>query len=581
VPYRFKAVLGPLFLIVGVGLEAIALVSLAPLFDLLQNDTGVTPDPDGVFATLQIVIEGVGLDYSPTSLIVAMTLLFSLKAALTIAGNISLASIATDYARDAQNLLMAEFLSARWGYVQSRRTGEMTNIAVSQIGQAAFGLSQFLEVVVVGVTVLVYVSLAMAVSLLATGFLIANVMVAGLIMYFVFRAMHRWASQSVDVGARVAQKVTEAISGFIIIKATNAEATQNENLRIDTTELKQISMRAQITRSVFNSALEPSIVIALIAILILRSVGSTDVLTVGVVGMLLIRSFQRVYGASVTVGMLGNAVPSIMAVEGLTHELAAEKESPRIGQAPPSPFEHLDFRNVTLTYPGNSPALNDINLRIERGEFVAIVGGSGSGKTTLGSIIMGLLPPTSGDLSVNGVPLESIDRQSWRRQVGYVPQETFLFAASLGLNVTMWRPALSDEDIQWAGDVAQASGFVNRLAYGWMSQVDDRGSNFSGGEKQRIALARAIVTRPEILLLDEATSSLDSESEKAFQTALYGLRTRFTIIAIAHRLSTVLDADRVIVLDNGVIVESGAPDKLLKDPSSWFRHYYGLQVPQD
>jgi ABC-type multidrug transport system fused ATPase/permease subunit len=219
-------------------------------------------------------------------------------------------------------------------------------------------------------------------------------------------------------------------------------------------------------------------------------------------------------------------------------------------------------------------------LEIKRGDFVGIVGSSGAGKTTLVDLMLALLRPTAGDILVNGLPLQHISSRGWRRLIGYVPQETVLFNDSIMNNITLLREGVTAQDAIWAARVADAAEFIHTFPEGFDTLVGDRGAKVSGGQRQRLALARALAHRPQILLLDEATSSLDSFSEQKIQNAIEELRDELTIIVVAHRLSTVMNADRIIVLDAGEIVEQGNPRQLIESDSK-FRDMHALQAVQE
>jgi ATP-binding cassette subfamily C protein len=196
------------------------------------------------------------------------------------------------------------------------------------------------------------------------------------------------------------------------------------------------------------------------------------------------------------------------------------------------------------------------------GSTIALAGPSGAGKTTVCDLMAGLILPTAGQVTVNGRPLTRERLLAWRRSVGLVPQDPFLFHETIEVNLRWARPEATAPQLWGALRLANAAEFVRGLPEGLETVVGDRGTRLSGGERQRLALARALLREPELLLLDEATSSLDTENELAIRTALSSLRGHTTILLIAHRLSTVREADQIVVLDAGRVVESGTWDEL-------------------
>ncbi len=243
-------------------------------------------------------------------------------------------------------------------------------------------------------------------------------------------------------------------------------------------------------------------------------------------------------------------------------------EKPRIarpaqGSVPdPAMYEpEIRFRNVSMSF-GDREALSDIELTIRSGETVAIVGHTGSGKTTLVSLIPRLFDPTSGVVELGGVDLRRFDPEELRRQVGFVPQETFLFSATLAENIAWGVPGASRSEIEWAADVAGLSSDIETFPNGLETVIGERGLTLSGGQKQRTAIARAILRNPRILILDDALSSVDTVTEEKILNGLAGLMHDRTTILISHRVSTVQNAGRIIVLRHGSVVEMGTHDEL-------------------
>jgi ATP-binding cassette subfamily B protein len=224
----------------------------------------------------------------------------------------------------------------------------------------------------------------------------------------------------------------------------------------------------------------------------------------------------------------------------------------------------IEFSNVTFGYFKHNPILRDMNLKINAGEMIGIVGPSGSGKSTLVNLICRFYDPDDGVVTIDGVDLRKIERECLREQIGIVLQEPYLFRGSIADNIAYGRPDASFEEIMDAAKAANAHDFIVRLADGYDTQLGERGSGLSGGERQRVSIARALLCDPKILILDEATSSVDTESERAIQEALSVLTKGRTTIAIAHRLSTLRNSDRIIVMEDGAIKEMGSHAELME-----------------
>jgi len=224
---------------------------------------------------------------------------------------------------------------------------------------------------------------------------------------------------------------------------------------------------------------------------------------------------------------------------------------------------HVKFTDVSFGYQDRDLVLRNFNLEIQPKEVVAIVGSSGSGKTTIMNLLLGFYEVEQGEITVDGYPIYEVDLKSLRSQIGVVSQETFLFSGTVGENIGYGKEAATDEEIQRAAKLANAHDFIIRLPEGYDSQLGERGVNLSSGQKQRIAIARALIKDPKILILDEATSNVDSASELLIQEALEQNMKERTTIIIGHRLSTVMRAQKIITLEKGNIVETGTHQELL------------------
>jgi ATP-binding cassette, subfamily C, bacterial len=283
-----------------------------------------------------------------------------------------------------------------------------------------------------------------------------------------------------------------------------------------------------------------------------------------------------------------------LALELPGFEAIAGAELQALAAAEPQVVEHrevllargIEFRDVTFSYsPEGVPlVLNKVHFALAARETTAIVGPSGAGKSTIADLLMGLLTPTSGAVVIDGISLTPEFLQSWRRQIGYVPQETLLFHDSVLANLLWANPAATEDEIWQALAAAAADDFVRALPKGLHTVLGDRGVLISGGERQRLSLARALLRHPRILILDEATSSLDSENERRIQAAIDRLHEQITIVVITHRLSTIRNADRIHVLDGGRIVESGSWHALASSRGGRFRalcEAQGIQLDRD
>lgn len=233
----------------------------------------------------------------------------------------------------------------------------------------------------------------------------------------------------------------------------------------------------------------------------------------------------------------------------------------------------VEYRNVTFSYSPGEPVLKQLNLRVMPGEAIALVGASGAGKTTLVNLLPRFYDPDQGQILVDGYDIRDLSLRSLRQQIGIVPQETVLFSGTIAQNIAFGRKDFDLDQVIAAAKVANAHDFISQFSQGYHTWVGERGANLSGGQRQRLAIARAVLLDPKILILDEATSALDSESETLVQEALDRLMCDRTVFVIAHRLTTVRGADRILVLEQGQVIESGNHSELLAEAGRYARFY--------
>ncbi len=358
---------------------------------------------------------------------------------------------------------------------------------------------------------------------------------------------------------------SESIQGLRVVKVNNAErssvgAFQSENARVIRAELKVRFMRA------LGSPLMEILAIAVLGTL--AAIAARSIID----GSLDFDSFLLSIGSLAVAGgslrPLAGLVTEIQAAQAPAERLLTLLDSPseesRILEDIPRHTGTITFENVSFTYENaDAPAVNTISLTIEHGQRVAIVGPNGSGKTTLLSLLPRLLQPSSGEICIEGVNIQNANLQSLRSQMGVVTQETVLFKDTIASNIRFGCSA-TREEVERVAAQAHADSFIQTLEDGFDTVIYEQGTSLSGGQRQRLAIARALLRDPSILIFDEATSQIDAESEAMISDTLKNYCKGRTVLVIAHRMSTVQNADRILVLDQGSLVGDGTHDELLR-----------------
>ena len=285
-----------------------------------------------------------------------------------------------------------------------------------------------------------------------------------------------------------------------------------------------------------------------------------------------------VYNHPHRTGVIGNIQKALAAAQrvfmiiDMPEEIAESRDAKQL----PEVSGKVEFQNVSFAYDDKGNVITDLSFSVKPGEVIAIVGPSGAGKSTIANLLPRFYDVNKGDIKIDGHSVREVTLDSLREQVGIVPQETMLFNGSVYNNILYGRLDATKEEIEAAAKAANAHDFIMQLTDGYETKLGDRGVNLSGGQRQRIAIARAILKNPRILILDEATSALDTESERVVQEALDRLMVGRTSFVIAHRLSTVKNADKILVLEKGNLVESGTHDELLA-LDGLYAHLYKIQ----
>lgn len=456
------------------------------------------------------------------------------------------------------------------GEVMSRLTADTTQIKAA-IGTAA---TQFLRnaLLLLGAVIMMIVT-SFKLSILV---LIAIPLIVFPLMAY-GRAVRRLSAQAQDTIAQSSAYAAENLSAVRTMQAFTHESAAAERFARAVETAFQAALQRMRARAGLTAL---AIFLVFASVVGILWYGAHDVLagsmTGGRLGQFVLYAVIAAAAMSGLSEVWGELLQAAGAAERLSELLSIEP----VIKSPPDPLPlprpvqgEVAFEHVTFVYPARPGelALDNVSFTVRPGERVAIVGPSGAGKSTIFSLLLRFYDPQSGQVLIDGVPINRLNLEELRRQIAYVPQNIALFADTVAENIRYGSPEASDEQVRAAAEAALADEFIRQLPGGYDAQLGEGGVMLSGGERQRIAIARAILRDAPILLLDEATSALDAESERLVQKALERVMEGRTTLVIAHRLATVLRADRIIVLDHGKIVEEGSHEVLVEQGGTYAR----------
>ena len=474
--------------------------------------------------------------------------------------------IVTDLRRDVFGHLVALspafFDTARSGELVSRLTADTTQIKSAVGSSVSIALRNF--VLFVGAA-----SMMVVTSPRLSGFVLAAIPLIVLPLVAFGRWVRRLSRTAQDTLADATAYASELIGAIRTVQAFTNERLAATRFDAEVEQAYEAARGSSRARAVLTAII---IFIVFASVVVILWVGSHDVLvgamSPGRLGQFVLYAAFAAAGLGQLSEVWGEVAAASGAAERLFEIMHVKPAivAPPLSRALPVPARgDVAFDDVSFAYPARPKAfvLDGVSLAVRAGEKVAIVGPSGAGKSTLFHLLLRFYDPVRGEIAFDGVPVRKADPQAVRSRIALVPQDAVAFAASARDNIRFGRPDATDAEVERAADLAHASEFIRRLPEGFETRLGERGVTLSGGQRQRIAIARAILRDAPLLLLDEATSSLDAESETLVQTALEELMRHRTTLVIAHRLATVLSCDRILVMDQGRIVEQGTHASLV------------------
>ena len=586
-PYRGLLGLGLATTFLASLLDGFTLVILIPLLKHLfgtagQLRTGSTRLEALVDRAVEPLIAGLSPGQAAGRLVVLLALCLLLKNAMSYASTQISVRAQEGLVRDLRSRLFAHLLTLELSFFQRTRAGQLISAMITEVDQTKTVITSslvsfFQNLVVVATTLVILTQISVRLTLLTLAFV--PFLILGL--QVLLRRLRSHAQARARERGEITATASERLGAIRLIRAYGEEDRESRHFAAQTDRYRKRVIRTQRFSSLTSPLTE--IFSGFLVILIIWA-GSRP----GLIGMstplapeaiiVFLMAALRLASPLKTIA----SFPAAMAVTLASAERVFEfldqppSEVDRPGEEEARFERDIAFDRVSFRYGDGDLVLSEVSFRLPRGKVVALVGPSGAGKTTAADLLPRFYDPTSGQILMDGVPLTRLRRGSLRALMGVVSQDTVLINDSVHANIAYGSPGASRERVEDAARAANAAGFIETLPHGYETVLGERGTRLSGGQRQRIAIARALLRDPPILILDEATSALDTESERLVQQAIARLMRERTVLVIAHRLATVRDADEIVVLDAGQVVQRGTHEELLRT-GGLYRRLYDLQ----
>jgi ATP-binding cassette, subfamily C, bacterial len=547
------------------------LILLIPLLHLVGFP--VEGQPNGMPQLLNSFFSSAGISLT---LFTVLSTYVVIVAAHALAGRyqgVACGKLCFGYTQFLQNQLYDAFVKAHWPHLSQTRGSDITRVLTNDVFRVGYCAEKLIDLIAILVLTLIYVGVVLWVAGMVGLLALVCIIAILLLLQTYNRQAHHLAETYQTAIGSMYSVVAEHVSGMKVAKSYGLEFEHIKCFSEITEQIATLGIRFFQVDSTTQMFHQIGAAVALSSFFYIGAeyvtLSSSNLLLLVVVFARLSPKVSRIQHYT---QYICNGLPAYDATALMLKKFEISSESYCQHVLTSKLIGSISLRGVSFRYKDRrKPALSNINFVIPERSTTAIMGPSGAGKTTLADLLMGLLTPTDGKIFIGETPLDGDSVHVWRGLIGYVPQETFLFHNSIRSNLLLVRPESTDEELWAALKNAAADSFVKALPLGLDTVVGDRGIRLSGGERQRIALARALLRKPMMLILDEATSSLDHENERRIQEAIDGLHGDLTMVIIAHRLSTIRKADRIMILEQGQLLEIGSWESLSHNEDSRFR----------
>lgn len=530
--------------------EGIGLTTVLPL---LSVALGENEQPNAFSQKVLAAMDAIGL---PTTVGVILSIIvigMTVKSALVLLANRQVGYTVARVATDLRLELIHSLLASRWEHYLRQPAGGMANSVATEATRAATGYEHCANVISLFIQVVVYAIVALMIGWQATMVSLGLGVLMSIMLYRLVRASKRAGKKQTRLMRELLSRLTDTLGSVKPLKAMARYDVADALLKRQTHKLNRAMERQVLAREGMKAIQEPILTLFVaVGLYLALVVWGLSLPSVMVMVFLLARVVMQLNQLQRRYQQMQTQESAYWALKDAV-QAARDNAEPVSGDQIPTLEREITFEGVRFHY-GDHAILNVTDLTLPARSFTTLIGPSGAGKTTLLDILCMLLEPSAGQVRIDGVPIDRLDRLAWRRLIGYVPQETLLLHDSVLANVTLGDPTLTEADAERALRQADAWAFVSQMPEGIHASVGERGSRLSGGQRQRIVIARALAHRPKLLILDEATSALDMEAEAAISKTLQGLKSELTIVAVSHQPALMRAADRVYRLERGQLV---------------------------
>lgn len=510
-------------------------------------------------------INAVGIHLSTRSALAVGGGLIAFRLAAALIGVAVATGITSAVITDLRQQLSHSYLKTAWSVQQKEPAGQLQQLLVTYTQEAVNSVTAVTSALVAGLSLVALLGVAVIASPAASLMVLLVLVALGGVLHPLRRAVNRFSSEAVNQELHFAHEIADLSNVSLEIEAFGVRNRVINHLGGLIRDIKPVLRRVDALVQM-NTPLYVSLayVVVLVGMVFVTTLEISDVSAISAVMLVTLRSLSYGQQFQLSATTVAERAPVLHSIDDT---ISRYRESPHpVGGTPIEAIGPIKVADLCFSYDPDSPTLEHLSFEINPGEIIGIIGPSGCGKTTLVHLLLGLREPSSGTIEVGGHPLATIDRHSWAKLVGFVPQDTSLISGTIEENVRFFRD-IDEELVARAVKAAHLEDEIAAMPEGLATRLGGRDSQLSGGQRQRLAIARALVTEPRLLVLDEPTASLDSGAELFIRGTLAELGREVTVVVVAHRLSTLEECDRILVLDNGRLATFGRPEELAEDNS--------------